>query len=115
MQKVEITIMYSYSYTTIHTYDKANQLASSTTDGEVTEYAYDAALAISIQEKYTELGNNCFNVIATGIVSQDGYIQVGLSPNENFTNILHALYTYPSTIAPQFRKPQLSNISTQKE
>ena len=47
-----------------------------------------------------ELGNNCFNVIATGIVSQDGYIQVGLSPNENFTNILHALYTYPSTIAP---------------
>ena len=35
--------MYSYSYTTMHTYDKANQLVSSTTDGKVTEYAYDAA------------------------------------------------------------------------
>ena len=27
----------------MHTYDKANQLVSSTTDGKVTEYAYDAA------------------------------------------------------------------------
>ena len=35
--------MYSYSYTTMYTYDKANQLVSSTTDGKVTEYAYDAA------------------------------------------------------------------------
>ena len=35
--------MYSYSYTTMHTYDKANQLVSSTTNGKVTEYAYDAA------------------------------------------------------------------------
>lgn len=43
LQKVEITIMYSRSYTTMHTYDKANQLVSSTTDGKVTEYAYDAA------------------------------------------------------------------------
>ena len=34
--------MYSYSYTTMHTYDKANQLVSSTTNGKVTEYAYDA-------------------------------------------------------------------------
>ena len=43
LQKIEITIMYSYSYTTTCTYDKANQLVSSTTDGKVTEYAYDAA------------------------------------------------------------------------
>ena len=35
--------MYSYSYTTVHTCDKANQLVSSTTDGKVTHYAYDAA------------------------------------------------------------------------
>ena len=35
--------MYCYSYITMHTYDKANQLVSSTTDGKVTEYAYDAA------------------------------------------------------------------------
>ena len=35
--------MYSYSYTITYTYDKANQLVSSTTDGKVTEYAYDAA------------------------------------------------------------------------
>ena len=34
--------MYSYSYTTMHTYDKANQLVSSATNGKVTEYAYDA-------------------------------------------------------------------------
>ena len=35
--------MYCYSYITMHTYDKANQLVSSTTDGKVTHYAYDAA------------------------------------------------------------------------
>ena len=35
--------MYSHSYTTTYTYDKANQLVSSTTDGKVTHYAYDAA------------------------------------------------------------------------
>ena len=35
--------MYSRSYTTMHTYDKANQLVTSTTDGKVTHYAYDAA------------------------------------------------------------------------
>ena len=36
--------MYSYSCkTTTYTYDKANQLVSSTTDGKVTHYAYDAA------------------------------------------------------------------------
>ena len=34
MQKVEITTMYSYSYTTTYTYDKANQLISSTIDGK---------------------------------------------------------------------------------
>ncbi len=33
--------MYNCSYTTRYTY--ANQLISSTTDGKVTEYAYDAA------------------------------------------------------------------------
>ena len=44
LQKVEITTMYSYSCkTTTYTYDKANQLVSSTTDGKVTPYAYDAA------------------------------------------------------------------------
>ena len=35
--------MYNYYYTTRPTYDKANQLVSSTTDGKVTHYAYDAA------------------------------------------------------------------------
>ena len=35
--------MYRYSYITPHAYDKANQLVSSTTDGKVTHYAYDAA------------------------------------------------------------------------
>ena len=35
--------MYSYSYTTMYTYDKANQLVSSATDGKVTHYAYYAA------------------------------------------------------------------------
>ena len=43
MQKVEITTMYRYSCTTTHTYIQANQLVSSTTDGKVTHYAYDAA------------------------------------------------------------------------
>ena len=43
LQKIEFMTMYSYSYTTMHTYDKANQLVSSTTNGKVTEYAYDAA------------------------------------------------------------------------
>jgi len=43
LQKVEITTMYSCSYTTTHTYIQANQLVSSATDGKVTEYAYDAA------------------------------------------------------------------------
>ena len=35
--------MYNYYYTTRPTYDKANQLVSSTTDGKVIHYAYDAA------------------------------------------------------------------------
>ena len=43
LQKIEFMTMYSYSYTTMHTCDKANQLVSSTTDGKVTHYAYDAA------------------------------------------------------------------------
>ena len=43
MQKVEITTMYSCSYTNTHTYIQANQLVSSATDGKVTHYAYDAA------------------------------------------------------------------------
>ena len=34
--------MYRYSCTTTYTYDKSNQLVSSTTDGKVTHYAYDA-------------------------------------------------------------------------
>ena len=43
MQKVEITTMYRYSYTTMHTYDKANQLVTSTVNGKTTHYKYDAA------------------------------------------------------------------------
>ena len=43
LQKKEEAIMYRYSYITPHAYDKANQLVSSTTDGKVTHYAYDAA------------------------------------------------------------------------
>ena len=62
--------MYSYSYTTMHTYDKANQLVSSTTNGKVTEYAYDAAknridTNWRAKEDQTtpnwQLSNNCMN------------------------------------------------------
>ena len=41
--KTEEAIMHRYSYITPHAYDKANQLVSSTCDGKVTHYAYDAA------------------------------------------------------------------------
>ncbi|MBE6389426.1 MAG: hypothetical protein E7043_04560 [Lentisphaerae bacterium] len=40
--------MYSYSYTTIHTCDKANQLVTSTVNGVSTHYKYDAAGMLTI-------------------------------------------------------------------
>lgn len=44
----------------MHTYDKANQLVSSTTNGKVTEYAYDAAgrMIQAGDKKYIYNGNN---------------------------------------------------------
>ena len=40
LQKIEIMMMNTRYHT--NSYDKANQLVSSTTDGKVTHYAYDA-------------------------------------------------------------------------
>ena len=52
--------MYSYSYTTTHTCDKANQLVTSTVNGVTTHYKYDAAgrMIQAGDKKYIYNGQN---------------------------------------------------------
>ena len=52
--------MYSYSYTTVHPCDKANQLVTSTVNGVTTHYKYDAAgrMIQAGDKKYIYNGQN---------------------------------------------------------
>ena len=60
MQKVEITTMYSYSYTTTQAYANANQLVTSAVNGVTAHYKYDAAgrMIQAGDKKYIYNGQN---------------------------------------------------------
>ena len=60
MQKVEITTMYSYSYTTTQAYANANHLVTSAVNGVTAHYKYDAAgrMIQAGDKKYIYNGNN---------------------------------------------------------
>ena len=63
MQKVEITIMYRYSYITAHAYDKANQRVSFSGNGKSEDFLWDGLALIHrgetsfINEPYVTGGN----------------------------------------------------------